>query len=344
MNAPLAHPPDPPRRKPAARLTRVLGVLLVLLPLAVLAISSRAAQTERTASPHGALKEECGLCHGASAWKPARISSRFDHSRYGFRLEGAHADADCRTCHKSLDFKSGEANCVACHEDVHRGELGMECSRCHSPRSFIDRSRMLRAHSLTRFPLRGAHAGLDCEQCHAPAAEGQHQFVSARSDCAGCHMNDYRASNSAAHTAGGSTECASCHSSAAWQPARFSHAGITQACESCHLPDYQATTQPVHSTSGFPTTCQTCHNTTAWSPASFGNHDALYFPIYSGAHRGRWSSCDTCHPTAGTFANFTCLTCHPHSDKAKTDGNHSGQSGYRYDSQSCYTCHPRGRK
>jgi Zn finger protein HypA/HybF involved in hydrogenase expression len=337
MNAPLQH------RSAAPRLARVLGVLLALVPLVAVALVSRAA--ERTASPHGALKEDCGLCHGASAWKPARISPRFDHARFGFRLEGAHADADCRACHKSLDFKRGEANCVTCHEDVHRNELGADCARCHSSRSFIDRSRMVRAHSLTRFPLRGAHAGLDCEQCHAPAAEGQLQFVSARSNCMSCHMDDYRATTNPNHAAGNvSTDCQSCHSSAAWQPAHFSHAGITQPCESCHLPDYQATTQPVHSTSGYPTTCQTCHNTRAWVPATLANHDAQFFPIYSGAHRGRWSSCNECHTTSGNFANFNCLACHPHDDQAGTNSHHSGVNGYQYSSQACYSCHPRGRK
>ena len=186
MNIPLPHRPATPR------LIRALGVMLALLPLIALAMISRAAPRERTANPHGALKEDCGTCHGAGGWKPARIGPKFDHSRYGFRLEGAHADADCRACHKSLDFKRGEANCVACHDDVHRGELGVDCARCHGARSFIDPSRMIRAHSMTRFPLRGAHAGLECEQCHAPAAQGQLQFVNARSDCAACHMDDYR--------------------------------------------------------------------------------------------------------------------------------------------------------
>ena len=338
---------NPPRVRPPAsrRILRPLAVLLTLLPLVALARISWAAPAERTESPHGALKEDCGLCHGARAWKPAKIGPRFDHSRYGFRLDGAHADAVGRACHKSLDFKRGEANCASCHDDVHRGELGADCARCHGARSFIDRSRMLRAHSLTRFPLRGAHAALDCEQCHAPAAQGQLQFVSASSQCASCHMDDYRAANTPAHAAGGgSTDCASCHSSGAWRPARFNHAGITQACESCHMPDYQATTAPVHSTSGFPTTCQTCHNTRAWAPASFSNHDAQFFPIYSGAHRGKWSACDVCHTAPGNFTDFNCLACHPHSDQAKTNEKHSGVSGYQYASRSCYTCHPRGRK
>ncbi|HET9039456.1 MAG TPA: hypothetical protein VFN40_04765, partial [Gemmatimonadales bacterium] len=65
-------------------------------------------------------------------------------------------------------------------------------------------------------------------------------------------------------------------------------------------------------------------------------------PIYSGAHAGRWASCATCHTNAANFQAFTCLTCHEHA-KSTMDSKHSGRSGYVYDSQACYSCHPRGR-
>ena len=45
---------------------------------------------------------------------------------------------------------------------------------------------------------------------------------------------------------------------------------------------------------GFSTDCLLCHNMVTWLGATF-DHDSEYFPIYSGAHRGRWSSCATCH-------------------------------------------------
>jgi hypothetical protein len=36
---------------------------------------------------------------------------------------------------------------------------------------------------------------------------------------------------------------------------------------------------------------------------------------------------------------FTCLTCH---SKSQADSNHRGRAGYVYDSNACYSCHPRG--
>jgi hypothetical protein len=113
-------------------------------------------------------------------------------------------------------------------------------------------------------------------------------------------------------------------------------------CASCHMADYNAA-QPSHAAAGFAAAaCASCHGTTTWSGATF-DHDTRWFPIHSGTHAGKWSACDDCHTNPNNFAQFNCLTCHPHSDQAKTDGDHSGENGYRYESQACYTCHPRGR-
>jgi hypothetical protein len=107
----------------------------------------------------------------------------------------------------------------------------------------------------------------------------------------------------------------------------------------CHQTDYNGTSNPSHSAAGFPTDCASCHTTTQWSGATF-DHDGMYFPIYSGSHRGRWSSCADCHTSSSDYAVFTCTTCHTASN---TNGHHRGVSGYVYQSQACYSCHPRGR-
>jgi predicted CXXCH cytochrome family protein len=129
-------------------------------------------------------------------------------------------------------------------------------------------------------------------------------------------------------------DCAKCHVGG-------TYAGTPTDCYSCHQADYATTTNPNHVAARFPTTCETCHNTSAWQPANF-NHDGLYFPIYSGTHRGRWSSCGDCHVNPSDYKVFECIFCHPHSDKRQTDSNHNGVSGYSYTSAACYRCHPRG--
>lgn len=355
-------------RRSAIRPARVAAIALVLAPIVAISTAS-SSRSPRAPDPHGTFRGECGDCHGPETWKPARISARFDHGRFGFPLEGAHAAASCMACHTSLDFRQEAQRCVGCHTDVHRGELGVDCARCHTARSFIDRAAMLRAHQASRFPLTGGHVALACEDCHRSVAPGHLQFVGREAECVSCHRADYQAARTPDHAAGGfSFDCADCHTSATWHAARFDHAltafpltgahrgatcaachgdgayrGVPTACASCHQSDFDATTNPSHTALGFSTECQTCHSTTAWAGATF-DHDAQNFPIYSGVHARRWADCATCHVNRNDYRQFTCFSCHPHSDRTRTDEKHREVSGYAYDSQACYTCHPRGRK
>jgi hypothetical protein len=228
---------------------------------------------------------------------------------------------------------------------VHRGELGIDCSRCHTPRSFIDRTRMTRRHVETRFPLNGTHLTLDCEDCHVPGARGINQFVNTPTDCVACHLEEYQSTSDPEHEqAGFPRECQLCHSTRSWIPARFNHSIVPPGseCSDCHLDDYLATSRPNHQTAGFPQQCEVCHSTTRWVPASFRDHDSQFFPIYSGPHRGKWSGCDECHVNPGNFSEFSCLNCHEHR-RSEMDDKHSGVSGYVYESQACLGCHPDGR-
>ena len=347
-------------------MTRARSIVFIAAA-AALGIAPAAAWAQaRVDSPHGALSTPCAQCHTTSTWKPARVTRDFRHPR-AFALEGAHARTTCAGCHRSLEFRKVATACVGCHTDIHRGELGADCVRCHTPRSFIDRAAMVRTHQTSRFPLTGAHVIADCVSCHTPAAQGQMQFVNRATQCESCHLPAARAAKEPDHDAAGfSRQCESCHAPTTWSRARFDHAktrfpltgahaasacqqchadrvyaGKSAACASCHQPDYDRAANPSHITARFPTTCNTCHGSTTWSGARI-DHDAPYFPIYSGAHRNRWDSCATCHTNAAAFTQYTCLSCHEHA-QTETDGHHRGVSGYRYQSQACYTCHRNGK-
>jgi hypothetical protein len=112
-------------------------------------------------------------------------------------------------------------------------------------------------------------------------------------------------------------------------------------CYDCHASAYQGTTDPAHAAAGFPTTCETCHGTAAWEPSTW-DHEIL-FPIRSGPHRDVWSTCATCHVNPGDYAVFACINCHEH-NRTETDAHHREVREYRWESNACYTCHPRGRK
>jgi hypothetical protein len=316
------------------------------------------AQNQAAQNPHGPLAQPCAVCHSPEAWAPARISSAFDHAKLAkFPLEGAHASVGCRSCHTTLTFKGAQRECANCHEDPHRGELGNSCSRCHTVRNFIDRSAMTRAHQVTRFPLTGAHVAADCESCHTPTTAGQMTFTLRTVACNDCHQRDFQATRNPDHTAGNfPRDCIQCHSTVAWQTARFDHASsgfpltgahlplscaqchgtsgfgaLPTACVSCHQKDYGATTDPNHQQAQFSTDCSSCHTTVVWTTATYTDLDAQFFPIYSGAHAGRWTSCSTCHLNPSDYRQFDCLSCH-----------RNAHAGKNYTSQQCYSCHRRG--
>jgi hypothetical protein len=416
---------------------RVLPVLTMgVLLVAVLLLRAQGAER----SPHGDLAIDCGECHTPEKWTPVDHPPTFRHDSTGFALESAHRQVSCRGCHRSLVFNEVGTACVDCHEDAHRGELGFRCESCHTPTTWTNQREMFRVHSRTRFPLLAIHARLDCAACHrnqrpyeyanTPAECGRCHYetylqttdpnhvqagfstrcedchgvtattwrgarfshpasfplvgghaglacqrchVSGRysglsTACVSCHLPDYNRTANPNHAAGGfARTCESCHSVNGWRPATFDHsrtrfpltgaharvdcaqchvggryAGTPTDCYACHQTDYAGTTNPNHAAAGFPTQCQACHTTTAWQPASF-DHDGRFFPIYSGTHRGRWSSCSDCHVNPGNYAVFECVLCHAHSNKAQVDRDHREVGGYAYQSAACYRCHRNGR-
>ncbi len=185
-----------------------------------------------------------------------------------------------------------------------------------------------------------------------------------RLDCIACHAIEFIEQHGTTNTP---QTCLVCHSGQTWQGPEFDHASLASGfellgahaslpCVSCHdsggAPTYpgvgddecvvchQADYDGEHAGSGYPTTCLTCHTRDAWQGADF-DHDAMYFPILAGKHRGKWSGCETCHVDATNYAVFSCFACHPHHE-ARMDDKHSEMPGYQYDSAFCYACHPDG--
>jgi hypothetical protein len=177
-------------------------------------------------------------------------------------------------------------------------------------------------------------------------------YAGTPTDCYACHQADYDGTTDPPHaSAGFSTDCASCHGTSGWA-ATFDHAstgfplegahtavscaschvggvyaGTPTDCYTCHQADYDGTSDPNHQALVYPHDCTECHNMNGWEGATVQHS----FPIYSGTHRqSRWNVCSTCHVNAQNYGDFSCFGCHPHSDKAKTDGDHRGENGYQY--------------
>jgi hypothetical protein len=318
----------------------------------------------------GELGFQCASCHTPTTWTNQREMFQV-HSRSRFPLLAVHARLDCAACHGSQEpwqYATTPAECGRCHletylqtSDPNHVEAGFSqrCEDCHQVTATSWRGAVF-SHPQS-FPLVGGHARLACERCH-----GGGGYAGLSRACVSCHQQDYLSTSNPNHAASGfPTACETCHTVQAWRPATFDHgltrfpltgahtqvdclrcheggryAGTPSDCYSCHQADYAGTTNPNHQSAGFPLQCEGCHTTTAWRPASF-DHDGRYFPIYSGAHRGRWSDCSDCHVIPGNYAVFECITCHAHSRSAM-DREHDEVGGYSYDSAACYRCHRRG--
>ena len=185
-------------------------------------------------------------------------------------------------------------------------------------------------------------------------------------ECVSCHRTDYNSSTNPNHVqAGFLANCEECHDAftPGWGTDHVKHdffpltkghdisdcaqchlggnfTDTPTSCAACHQPDYQAAVNPNHVQANFSNDCASCHTTDpGWTPAKYAQHDAEYFPIYSGKHQGQWMECVECHLNPANFAEFTCTTCHVNPE---TDQNHSSINGYVYESSACLVCHPTG--
>lgn len=316
-------------------------------------------------SPHGKeLKLDCSVCHQSTSWKVDIEKMQFDHKTTKFELLGTHKLLDCKSCHQSLIFYDASSDCHSCHIDVHQNSVGLDCSRCHTTENWLVKD-IYKIHQLSRFPLLGAHKTANCNQCHLNFNVLKFDLLNI--DCISCHRNDYYRTTNPNHlTAGFTTECLDCHDlgSLDWKASNFNHnffqligkhsqvkcischsnvyRGTSKECFACHQNDYNRSLNPNHLISQFPKTCQDCHDFFGWRPSTF-NHDAQYFPIYSGEHRNQWNSCSDCHKVPGNFTIFSCIDCHAHR-KSEMDEKHRRVQNYFYESRACFSCHPDGRK
>jgi hypothetical protein len=315
------------------------------------------------------LGQDCSRCHTPHSWLVNNITKIHQQSR--FPLVGVHATVDCYQCHKSETYRRFEVlgtECYSCHSEDYAATTqpnhisvgySTQCNDCHTVFSKEWKGAGFN-HSF--FPLTQGHALIRCDQCHTSGTP-----ASISRECISCHQADYNATTNPNHqNSNFSTNCTICHSTApGWKPAIFDHSSfpLTQGhdiddctkchingnytntpndCFSCHQTDYNNTTNPAHPALQFSDNCTECHTTNpGWKPASFRQHDVISFPIYSGRHKGQWTSCTDCHSNTANYKVFSCLGCHEH-NKTDMDNQHEGENGYSYTSTACLNCHPRG--
>jgi len=219
-----------------------------------------------------AFGSDCLACHdGLDTY-----GASFDHAQTAFPLAGQHAPLACAGCHQGArtiaDLRAAPQDCVGCHQadDAHDGQFGQDCAACHTP---DDWGQATFDHNQTAFPLTGGHAQVACQDCHR---DGVYQGTP--QDCVGCHDDPVF------HRGLLGTECASCHDSTAWSPARYD----------------RAHTFPINHGESGPSPCRTCHPTTLSDYTCYGCHEHDPADLER-KHREEgisdFQDCARCHPT-----------------------------------------------
>lgn len=190
---------------------------------------------------------KCQTCHVEHQGRDAVITEvklqNVDHAAltgYSLAVHKAHPGGEafvCEDCHVGGLFASSVVNCVDCHTAAdealvtdHVGRFGGDCLQCHD-----GHDRMLAFDHQEIFGLEGAHAEAACEGCHQ-----DHVFAGMTRTCESCHGEPDH------HAGQFGTDCARCHSVAAWSPAQLtqhtfnlSHADEDEIpCATCHVTTY----------------------------------------------------------------------------------------------------------
>ena len=300
--------------------------------------------------------QDCSLCHTFAQWTGAK----FDHNTTKFPLTGGHVSLGCSTCHTTGSYASTSTACASCHRADFNSTsnpnhtaagFSQDCTSCHVTAQWKGAKF---DHNTTKFPLTGGHVLADCSRCHTSA-----NYATTSTVCASCHMTDYNNTSNPNHTAAGFVQdCTMCHTTVQWKGGKFDHnatrfsltgahvsvtcqtchttpnyASTSTACASCHLADFNKTTNPNHTTAGFPQDCTACHTTVQWLGATF-NHGDTKFPL-TGAHVP--VACQTCHTTPNYASTSTaCASCHLTNFNSTTNPNHV-LAGFGQDCSPCHT-------
>jgi len=338
---------------------------------------------------HASVREkECNVCHKEHHGRKFALihweKKSFDHTLTGYRLEGKHQRQECEKCHTPSHIKDAEIlkkggdklgatflgldqNCLSsCHRDEHRGQLGVDCLKCHTFEGWKPPERF--SHNDAKFKLTGKHAQIACVKCHTAQQSGDKKFTKfvglSFQNCTACHTDR--------HKGRFGSDCQKCHSTEGWQKvnlanSEFDHSmtryvlkgqHASLACAKCHRFSGTAATKfnglkfsecrdchtDVHkgqftsrAESG---KCEGCHTESGFMPSTFTlqHHEQTKFKL-TGAHLA--TPCNACHRkvdvgTAQERVNFhwmeiQCTTCH--------EDIHKGQFKERVSVGGCESCH-----
>jgi hypothetical protein len=329
---------------------------------------------------------DCARCHAEHNGRTFQLIRQdrqsFNHAEQtGFALQGKHRELKCETCHNekkmnpvvrkvirltdaNRSFLGLGRDCLSCHEDHHQGQLGTDCTKCHSLTAWKPLPGF--NHTQTSFPLTGLHQKVMCEECHGPhPGQATVRLKGLATTCNSCHSDPHRGAFRQVTGSATRDSCETCHTTGGWKnnhPGNgFEHPVNQFALKGKHL---QLSCDKCHKTTDFSkpiphdrcgdchedphksqfarrtpgSDCSSCHVEIGFSPSLFNTdlHRSAPFPL-EGKHLT--VECSRCHTGIGKDTNFvgtgqTCSSCHPDS--------HAGEFASGKYTNQCNLCHTTG--
>lgn len=262
-------------------------------------------------------------------------------------------EKDCKACHVKFDKTKQTSLCLDCHKKVasdvklstgFHGKspdvAGKPCKSCHTEHEGLkfdivkfDRNNF--NHTLTDYPLLGAHKPVQCAQCHNRTKK----YREAPKECVSCHRADEP------HKGNLGTDCQSCHNVSDWKQVKFDHTATKFAllgkhsqvkCSACHIGEIYkglpANCIDCHKKDDthkgtFGVDCASCHTNYTWVKTTFKHKQRTGFAL-TGKHKK--TQCGACHTETlvKPKLNQACISCH------RKDDTHNGRNG-----ATCADCH-----
>ena len=244
------------------------------------------------------------------------------------KLIAGHKEIEksCLSCHTPF-MGSTPTKCTSCHKSDEIGLMTV-AGRPLSPKA----AKVLFHQKLTNENCLGCHSDHMGRDAQNAIKSFSHNYLNTpvQNECISCHNS--QTPDDPTHRRVGEN-CVSCHQTDDWKLASFDHkrikADFEKDCLSCHQADrpddelhYQVEVN-----------CYDCHTTERWKPSTY-NHDR-YFRF----DRHHPADCMSCHTTAKNFSEYTCYSCHEHSE-AKMAREHREEGIMNF--KKCVQCHRSG--